>query len=92
MRDTLDEILAFIGTSSMTNDEYDLIELEDDELDDLLRVYAELSKVLDSRAEISTYRERLRYYFLAQGASISVAQATPPARSNILIGGGICAD
>lgn len=92
MRDFLDQILDFIGTSSLTTEEYELILLEDEEMENLERVYFELSKVLDARSEISTYRERLRFYFLAQGADISQAQATPPARSNILIGGGLCAD
>ena len=85
MRDFLDGILAFIGTSSLTDDEFDVIEADEEEL--TTELYTELVSLLDSRESVSSTRSRLTYYFLAAGVEVVEPSA---AQSNIFVGGALC--
>ena len=78
----MDAILAFIGSTSLTNDEFDTIDLESQSY--TVECYEALLAVLDSRESVSNARDRLRYYFLARDVSVTETSA---AKSNILIGG-----
>jgi hypothetical protein len=73
LRDFLDAILAFIGTTSLTDIEWGTITVSTQEYS--VEVYAELLAVLDSREAVSDTRDRLRYYFLARGVSVSESSA-----------------
>lgn len=81
MRDYLNGILSFIGAESLTDEEFDSIDLEN--TDDPVANYNALLGVLESRDLVSSMVKRLEYYFLAKGVEVS-----PPntARSNILVG------
>ena len=85
MRDFLDAILAFIGTTSLTDDEFDAIEADEQVLS--LELYAELVAMLDLRESVSNTRDRLKFYFLAANVEVSEVSA---AKSNIFIGGALC--
>lgn len=82
MRDYLNAILAFIGVESLTDEEFDAIELED--TDNLVDNYNALLGLLESREAISESRTRLQYYFLAKGAD--VGSDSPSGSSNIFVG------
>lgn len=87
VRDFLDAILSFIGTSSLTDDEYDSIDQTDLAISDYnLAAYTQLSNVLISRDAISTTTDRLRFFFLSKGVDVPV---TDKANSNILIGAAL---
>ena len=81
MRDALDSILVFIGTESLTDDEFESI--EDVDMNDQVAVYTALLSVLESRELVSGMTTRLQYYFLAQGVQVT---APDVARSNIWVG------
>jgi hypothetical protein len=85
MRTFLDGILSFIGAVSLSDEEFALIDLEDEEYS--LEVYDALSAVLDSRESVSMMQEKLEAFFVAKG--VSVAENYEP-KSNVLIGGGLC--
>lgn len=82
MRAILNAILSFIGSTSLTDNEYDSLEIEDTS-DDLAN-YEALLAVLDSREDVSTQKERLEQYYLAKGVAVSEPVV---AKSNILVGG-----
>jgi len=84
MRDWLNAILAFIGTSSLTDLEYAAINI------DLLTVqtynqaaYDALSGVLSVRENVSTMQARLIGFFAAKGLTVSPAAT---GKSNIYLG------
>lgn len=84
MRDWLNAILVFIGTTSLTDEEYDSINF----LNLTTNVYNqaaydELSAVLLTRESVSTMQARLLGVFTAKGASIEGAVT---AKTNIYIG------
>lgn len=84
MRDYLNAILEFIGVESLTDEEFDAIELEDTV--DQVAVYNVLLGILEDRELISEMRTRLQNYFLAQGTEVVL----PPAPvTNIFVGGCI---
>jgi hypothetical protein len=85
MRTFLDGILSFIGAVSLSDEEFALIEAEDQEYS--LEVYNALSDVLDSRESVSTMQEKLEAFFIAKGVEVS---ENYEAKSNVLIGGGLC--
>lgn len=84
MRDFLDAILSFIGTTSLTDIEWGTITVSTQEYS--VEVYTELLAVLDSREAVSDIRDRLRYYFLAAGVSISESDV---GSSNIYVGSSL---
>lgn len=86
MRDFLDAILAFIGSESLTEDEWGTITLEDEEY--TAEVYEALKAILEAREGVSNEVSQLTDYFQAKGVEIEDTEGTP--RSNILIGGSLC--
>lgn len=86
MRDFLDAILAFIGSSSLTDDEFDALTISSYGYDQ--ETYEALAAVLEGRSASSTLTDRLKYFFLSKG--VEVAEAETEARSNIYIGDALC--
>jgi hypothetical protein len=84
MRDYLNAILQFIGAESLTDEEFDSIDLESTE--DQVAVYNVLLAILEARELVSEMRARLQNYFLAQGTQVSLPAA---AVTNIFVGGCI---
>jgi hypothetical protein len=84
MREFLNNILNFIGSESLTDEEFDSIETE---IPNYSKVtYLALKDVIDARESVSGQGKRLKLYFIARGVDVSDAGAVPPAKSNILIG------
>jgi hypothetical protein len=77
--------LSIIGAASLTDEEFNSLTIESYGYD--VDTYTALLAVVDARELVSNTRDRLRYYFLARG--VEVAESTA-AKSNILIGGGLC--
>jgi hypothetical protein len=69
LRDFIDAILAFIGTTSLTNEEFAWFTVTDQEYTQTL--YAEMILMLDSREAISSTRDRLTSYFEARGVTVT---------------------
>ena len=87
MRDFLNAILAFIGATSLTDDEYDSIDQTGLAVSSYnVEAYTQLANVLIARAAVSTTTDRLKYFFMSKGVEITEVSK---ARSNILIGGGL---
>lgn len=80
MRDFVNDILATIGSTSLTDAEFATITETSQTYSPAL--YAQVMAVLTSRESVSSERERLTFYFKSRGASVDA----PVARSNILIG------
>ena len=81
MRDYINSILAAIGASYLTDDEFDSIDLVIYGMN--VETYNTILSVLDSRELVSNTRDRLTYFFLAYGVQVSLPSA---AKSNIFIG------
>ncbi len=81
MREYLDGILSFIGTESLTDEEFGTIDLESTE--DQIAVYDVLLGVIHSRELVSDMTMRLQNYFLAKGVQVVEVKV---AVSNILVG------
>lgn len=84
MRDFLNSILSFIGASSLTDGEFDDVELETYGYNQA--TYEALSLVLDSRENVSTQQSRLVLFFNARGIEVSATAQAANAKTNILIG------
>lgn len=85
MRDFIDAILAFIGTSSLTDVEFDDLTIVSYGYDQ--ETYEAIDAVLQARDGVSTFRDRLTEYFEAKGVEISTPQ--PTAKSHIFVGGDL---
>jgi hypothetical protein len=85
MRDFLNAVLAFIGSASLSDDEFSGLEIESASYNSA--TYDALLAILDARETVSNTRDRLRYYFLARNVSISETSA---GKSNIYIGSVLC--
>ncbi len=85
IRSVLNSILAFIGASSLTDDEFDDLSLTLSS--PAIEVYTALSEVLEAREAISLIIDRLRYYFLAKGVSVPDADV---GKSQIFLGAALC--
>lgn len=85
MRDFVDAILSAISTATLTDDEFEMITIEDQ--DYTAALYAEILAVIDSREAISNVRDRLGFYFQAKGVEITAPSA---GSSNIYIGSDLC--
>lgn len=91
-RDFLDDILEFIGTDTLTDEESDEAELANQEYD--VTTYALLKGILEARESASDMLYRLAFYFLSKGVSVATVNTSEPldgeapktATSNILIG------
>ena len=85
MREWLNAILGFIGSTSLTDDEFDSINflhLENQVYNQA--AYDEISKVLAGRELMSTMQDRLAGFFRAKGLTeLTVADT---AKSQILVG------
>jgi hypothetical protein len=84
MRDFLDTILEFIGSESLTDEEFETVTLEDEEY--TKEVYLALRTILEARETVSGEVKRLKLYFIARNVDISDAPSVPTPNSNILIG------
>lgn len=89
MRDFLDDILGFIGSDTLTDEEFEGIVLPDPPAYSS-ETYAALHSALEARESVSDATTRLRHYFLARGLSVgdpnnAGAGASTP-KSKILIG------
>jgi hypothetical protein len=85
MRDYLDEILSFIGSESLTDEEFTSITLEDT-LDQIAN-YNALLTLLHSRESVSETKARLQYYFLAKGIKVTTQHIS--GMSNIFVGSAL---
>lgn len=81
MRDFLNGILTFIGSTSLTDVEFEGLTIESYGYDQ--ETYQALADVLEARESISTLQDRLVSYFEAKGVSV-VANET--GKTNIFIG------
>lgn len=87
MRIFLDAILAFVGASSLTDDEYVIVQAAIADTSDNLENYKILDAILSARELVSNARERLRYYYLAKGFAVG---GLDTGKTNILIGASLC--
>lgn len=87
MRAFLDAILEFIGSESLTDEEFDTTDLPEPPAYSTL-TYLALKEVLESRESVSTQGERLKFYFKAKGVDVGDEPATTP-KSNIYIGSNL---
>lgn len=85
MRDFLDAILSFIGAASLTNDEFNSLDLSVQEYS--VEVYEALHAILTAREQVSNLRDKLKYYFLAKGVNVTDATA---ATSKLFLGAVLC--
>lgn len=84
MRDYLNGILSFIGSESLTDEEFSSITVTDQ--NDHLAVYDALLSVLEARDSVSDMTSRLMHYFQAKGVAVSQPVL---AKSNIFVGGSL---
>lgn len=92
MRDFLDSILEFIGTETLTDEEFGDIELADEEYN--VQTYRQLKETLEAREAVSDMLYRLAFFFLAKGVKVAVVNTGEPLddeapaqpQSQILIG------
>lgn len=85
MRDFVDEILAFIGSESLTDGEFLLITETETEYTKAL--YDEIQAILLERESISGQLKKLKAFFEAKGVDLTAPAVF--ANSNILIGGAL---
>lgn len=88
MRSFLDAILAFINAESLTDEEFEGIELTEQVY--TKDTYLALREVLEARESVSDQVKRLKLYFVAKGVDVSSTPAVPTPKSNIYIGSGLC--
>lgn len=88
LRGFLNYILDFIGSTSLTNDEFNSLTLVNPEFEYNLETYNALLSVLDSREDLSDARDRLKSMFEATGLVIDTPSPTEN-ESDILFGGGV---
>lgn len=81
MRAFFNGILAILLTTSLTDDEFDTVEVETPAYNQ--ENYDALSAILAARESVSDIQTRLYYYFKARGADITEATT---GKSNILVG------
>ncbi len=87
MREFLDSILDFIGSESLSDDEFDALTISDPEGQYTLEVYEALRAVIEARENVSDQVERLQHEFAAKGTDVTASDSdVPTPQSNILIG------
>jgi hypothetical protein len=84
MRVFLNNILSFIGSESLTDDEFSSVGVSVQEYSK--EVYEALKTILQNREGVSGQLKKLQSYFVAKGVDLSSTPARAPA-SQILIGG-----
>lgn len=82
-----DSIFAFIGAESLTDEEFETIDVE--EIGYNTETYLALKSILEGRENISDQVKRLNYFFLAKGVTLTTSSAVPLPQSQIFIGGGL---
>lgn len=85
IRDFIDAILAVIGASSLTDEEFGYITVEDETY--TAELYTEIILVLDTREAVSNTRDRLTAYFTARGVAVTEPSAGV---SKIYLGDALC--
>lgn len=85
LREFLDDILDFIGSESMTDEEYDSLPAGLSE-EYTKETYLALKGVLETRDSVSGQPKKLKLYFIAKGVDLSDAGAAKTPKSNIFIG------
>lgn len=84
LREFLDAVLAFIGSESLTDEEFGGVGDIEAEYDKY--TYAAMDSVLEARESVSSTRDKLRYTFLAKGADLDAA---PVGKTNIFLGAAL---
>lgn len=93
LRSDLNGVLDFIGSESLTDDEFEAIEGDISSFSNNEEVYTALCQILDGRESVTNMTERLKYYYLAQGVSFAMDGApgfpdtSLPGKSNVYVGG-----
>jgi hypothetical protein len=87
MRDFLNGILTFIGSTSLTDEEFDTVQSTSTVYNQ--STYDDLALILQSRESVSTYQDRLISFYKAKGLDVTAAST---AKSNILIGSVLSCD
>lgn len=88
MRDFLNAILAFIGTSSLTDLEFDQLETDLPGYGYDLETFEAMKALLFERDEVTETSERLSFYFQAKGLDVDGEENDEP-KSNIFIGSAL---
>jgi len=86
MREFLDNILEWIESESLTDEEFETVD-EDLDAEYSKEVYLALRDILEARENVSEQVKRLKQYFCSKGVDLSDPTAVPQPASNILIGG-----
>ena len=86
MRTFLNGILAFIGSESLTDEEFATITITQQNFS--TATYLALRGILESRESVSNQLWKLKSYFRIKGADVGGQDAKPP-RSNIFVGAGL---
>ncbi len=85
MRTFIDGILDFIGSTSLTDDEWtSLSDLTEQVYN--LENYTRILATIDARETVSGTRERFTDYFKAAGVAISETPESEQGKSNIFVG------
>jgi hypothetical protein len=85
LREFLDEILDFIGSESLTDEEFEA--LPEEVAEEYTSVtYLTLREVLENRESVSGQPKKLKLYFIAKGVDLSTANTVKTPKSNIFIG------
>lgn len=87
MRTFLNAILAFIGSESLTDEEFDSLP-EGLAQEYSKETYLALRGVIVGRESVSTQAPKLKAYFKARGVDLSEEQARIPS-SQIFVGGAL---
>lgn len=84
MREFLNEILAFIDSESLTDEEFESL---DEDLTEVYtkEVYEALKAILQAREGVSGQLKKLKAYFIAKGVDL-VGQAARTPASEIVVG------
>jgi hypothetical protein len=81
LREFLNAILSFIGTTSLTDNEFDALPIDSAAYNSA--TYEALAGVLQSRESVSTIKDKLYFYFKARGVEVTEVST---GRSNIFLG------
>lgn len=88
LRNFLDEILDFIGSESLTDEEFETVEAVEPTVEETYtkETYLALKSVLEARDSVSGQPKKLKLYFIAKGVDLSDAGAAKTPTSNIFVG------
>lgn len=86
LRTNMNKALTFIGLTTLTDEEFDAADLDEDASD--LDQFNALKHVLSERGAQSNSYRRLTSYFKAKGLQFSTSETDekPPAKSNVYLG------